>query len=71
MPDKRREGAAAMEKKKCLKCGGAEFAEASDFVVVRRTKMSLRGGEKIFTFCVNCGEVASIRIENAEIFKKK
>ncbi|MFO7317918.1 MAG: hypothetical protein C0P75_012735 [Bacilli bacterium] len=60
-----------METKKCSKCGGTEFAEGSDFIAVRPSKMSMRGSNKIYTFCLHCGEVASIRIENTTIFKKK
>jgi len=60
-----------MENKKCLKCGGTEFAEGTDFVPIRPSKMSMSGGNKIYTFCLKCGEVDSIRIENTTIFRKK
>ncbi|MDQ0154714.1 hypothetical protein [Robertmurraya andreesenii] len=59
-----------MEDKKCLKCGGTEFVEATDYMPVKPSKMSLSGSNKIFTFCLKCGEVLSIRIENTTIFKK-
>lgn len=61
-----------MEKssKKCVKCGSTEFAEATDYMPVKPSKMSLSGSNKIFTFCIECGEVDSIRIENPSIFKK-
>ncbi|MFY4774944.1 hypothetical protein [Metabacillus sp. RGM 3146] len=58
-----------MENKKCTKCGSAEFAEATDHMPVKPSKMSLKGSNKIYTFCLNCGEVDSIRIENVTIFK--
>lgn len=60
-----------MENKECLKCGGTEFAEGTDFMPIKINKMSMSGGNKIFTFCVVCGEVDSIRIENSPIFRKK
>ena len=31
----------------------------------------MTGGNKIYTFCLKCGEVDSIRIENTTIFRKK
>ena len=34
------------------------------------SKGSFKGANKLYTFCVNCGEVDSIRIENTTIFKK-
>ncbi len=37
---------------------------------VKPNKMSLKGTNKIYTFCLNCGEVHSIRIEDTGIFKK-
>jgi len=60
-----------MEKKQCLKCGGSEFVEGSDFMPIKPSKMSLSGGIKIYTFCLKCGEVDSIRIDNTTIFRKK
>ncbi|MED3661203.1 hypothetical protein NST62_00800 [Ureibacillus sp. FSL K6-8385] len=60
-----------MEHEKCPKCGGREFEEGSDFVGFRKNKISLKYSFKIYRFCVNCGEVVSIRIENPEIFKKQ
>ncbi|RHW41975.1 hypothetical protein D1B31_04845 [Neobacillus notoginsengisoli] len=59
-----------MENKKCLKCGGTEFAEGTDFIPIKPSKMSMSGGNKIYTFCLKCGEVVSIRIENTTIFRK-
>jgi predicted nucleic-acid-binding Zn-ribbon protein len=59
-----------MENKKCTKCGSVEFIEATDYMPVKPNKMSLKGSNKIYTFCLNCGEVDSIRIENVTIFKK-
>lgn len=60
-----------METKKCRKCGGTEFAEASDFIQIRQSKMAVRGSYKIYTFCLDCGEVDSIRIDKTKIFKKE
>ncbi|MBS4207309.1 hypothetical protein [Bacillus sp. FJAT-50079] len=58
-----------MEKKNCKKCGGIHFTEATDFMPVKPTKSSWKGANKIYTFCLDCGEVDSIRIENTTIFK--
>ncbi|WP_058308203.1 hypothetical protein [Gracilibacillus massiliensis] len=60
-----------MENSECLKCGGTEFAEGTDYMPIKPNKMSLTGSNKIYTFCLNCGEVESIRVENTAIFKKK
>ncbi|MEW9111218.1 MAG: hypothetical protein AB2374_17850 [Cytobacillus gottheilii] len=60
-----------MENKECLKCGNTEFAEGTDYMPIKISKMSMSGGNKIYTFCLECGEVDSIRIENTEIFRKK
>ncbi|AIF66996.1 hypothetical protein [Terribacillus saccharophilus] len=60
-----------MDNKKCLKCGASEFAEGTDFIPIKPNKMALSGGNKIYTFCLECGEVDSIRVENTAIFRKK
>jgi len=59
-----------MKDKKCTNCGSEEFTEATDYMPVKPSKMSFSGSNKIYTFCLNCGEVQSIRIENTTIFKK-
>ncbi len=61
-----------MRERKCKNCGGLEFAEGTDFMPIKplNRKMSLTGHNKIFTFCLNCGEVLSIRVENPSLFKK-
>ena len=60
-----------MNKNECPKCHGTEFGKGTDFVAVRPLdkKLSL-GSNKIFTFCLNCGEVVSTRIENPDKFRK-
>ncbi|KGR78023.1 hypothetical protein [Ureibacillus manganicus] len=55
--------------KKCPNCNGSEFKEATDFIPIRLKKSSFTGSNKIYTFCLNCGEVVSIRIENPEKFR--
>lgn len=60
-----------MDTKKCPKCGGTEFEEGSDYIPVRKRKMAIKSSYKIYTFCLNCGEVYSIRLENTSVFKKK
>jgi predicted nucleic-acid-binding Zn-ribbon protein len=66
-----KKGRMDMETKKCLKCGGTEFAEGTDYMPINPNLMSMSGANKIYTFCLHCGEVDSIRIENTTIFKKK
>ncbi|PFY68223.1 hypothetical protein [Bacillus wiedmannii] len=59
-----------MENKICEKCGSDKFTEATDYIPVKPSKGSSKGSNKIYSFCLNCGEVDSIRIENTTIFKK-
>ncbi|WP_053367619.1 hypothetical protein [Bacillus sp. FJAT-27245] len=47
----------------CKNCGGTAFVEATDYVNLRPlTKKMALGSEKIYTVCLDCGEVASIKI---------
>ncbi|TGB03472.1 hypothetical protein [Halobacillus salinus] len=59
-----------MEEKSCKNCGGKEFTEATDYMPVKPSKGSFRGAQKIYTFCLKCGEVDTIRLDNPEIFRK-
>jgi len=59
-----------MTNKKCKRCGNTQFTEATDYMPVKPSKGSFKGANKIYTFCLDCGEVDSIRIENTTIFKK-
>jgi hypothetical protein len=60
-----------LENKICEKCGSDKFTEATDYIPVKKpSKGSFKGSNKIYSFCLNCGEVDSIRIENTTIFKK-
>lgn len=59
--------------KQCPKCNGTDFEEASDFMAVRPLDKKFSwtsSSNKIYTFCLNCGEVVSIRIENPEKFRR-
>jgi predicted nucleic-acid-binding Zn-ribbon protein len=61
----------SMEVNKCPKCNGVEFAEGTDFMSVKPVdKKFSMGSNKIYTFCLSCGEVISIRIETPTIFRK-
>lgn len=55
---------------KCKNCGGTELDEATDYLLLRKSKVSFVGSEKVYTFCINCGEVQSIRLTNPSVFKK-
>ncbi|OLO25264.1 hypothetical protein BTR23_25085 [Alkalihalophilus pseudofirmus] len=59
-----------LKEAKCQKCDGTEFAEGTDFMPIKPLdkKFSI-GSNKIYTFCLKCGEVTSIRIENPSKFK--
>ncbi|MDE3840205.1 hypothetical protein C0966_12695 [Bacillus methanolicus] len=57
--------------KNCPKCNGNEFTEGSDFMPIKPLDKKLSmGSNKIYTFCLNCGEIISTRIENPEKFRK-
>ena len=58
------------KERKCRNCGISEFDEATDYLLLRKSKVSIVGSEKIYTFCLNCGEVQSIRLTNPNVFKK-
>jgi hypothetical protein len=60
-----------LKENKCPKCNGVEFAEGTDFMPIKSLdkKFSI-GSNKIYTFCLNCGEVISTRIENPNKFRK-
>lgn len=54
-----------MKTKVCLSCKGTNFVEATDFVNLRPLNSKLKlGSEKIYTVCLDCGEVLSIKIKN-------
>lgn len=50
--------------KKCPDCGGNSFVQATDFINLRplNKKMSF-GSERVFTVCLDCGEVVSIKVK--------
>ncbi|SKB00278.1 hypothetical protein SAMN04244570_2453 [Sporosarcina newyorkensis] len=54
--------------KRCPSCNGNEFREGTDFMPIKSKKSSFSGSNKIYTFCLNCGEVVSIRIEDPKRF---
>ena len=50
---------------KCQSCGGNSFVQAMDFINLRPVdkKMAI-GSERVFTVCLDCGEVVSIKVKN-------
>lgn len=52
---------------KCHSCGGKSFVQAMDYINLRPVdkKMSI-GSERIYTVCLECGEVLSIKVKNPE-----
>lgn len=55
---------------KCKNCEGNSFIQATDYINLRPLdrKMAI-GSEKVYTVCLDCGEVASIKIKNPENLK--
>lgn len=50
-----------MEKnKQCVQCGGINFTEATDYMPIKPSQLSLKSANKIYTFCLDCGEVTSM-----------
>ncbi|MFC4388289.1 hypothetical protein ACFOZ1_10800 [Gracilibacillus marinus] len=54
----------------CNNCKGSSFVEATDYVNLRPLdkKMAI-GSEKVYTVCLDCGEVVSIKIKNPKKLK--
>ncbi|MEH7379069.1 hypothetical protein V7138_01100 [Bacillus sp. JJ1533] len=54
----------------CKNCEGNSFIQATDYINLRplNKKMAI-GSEKVYTVCLDCGEVASIKIKNPEKLK--
>jgi len=54
----------------CKRCDGNSLIQATDYINLRPLgkKMAI-GSEKVFTVCLDCGEVASIKIKNPEKLK--
>ncbi|MBT2640389.1 hypothetical protein [Bacillus sp. ISL-39] len=52
---------------KCSSCGGNSFVQAMDYINLRPVdrKMSI-GSERVYTVCLVCGEVVSIKVKNPE-----
>jgi cytochrome c1 len=57
-------------KERCRNCGGTSFVQATDYVSLRPLgkKMAI-GTEKIYTVCLDCGEVLSIKVKDPEKLK--
>ena len=65
------EGMTSMSvKESCRNCGGTSFVQATDYVNLRPIdkKMAI-GSEKIYTVCLDCGEVVSIKVKHLEKLK--
>ncbi|WP_409252477.1 hypothetical protein V1502_00345 [Bacillus sp. SCS-153A] len=55
---------------KCKHCDGESFVQASDYINLRPlNKRVALGSQKIYTVCLSCGEVVSIKIKNPEKLK--
>lgn len=51
----------------CTNCGGNSPVELSDFINLRPLYI---GTKKIYTVCLECGEVVSIKVKEPEVLKK-
>lgn len=52
---------------KCHSCDGNSFVRAMDYINLRPVdkKMAI-GSERVYTVCLDCGEVVSIKVKNPE-----
>lgn len=52
---------------KCHSCDGNSFVQAMDYINLRPVdkKMAI-GSERVYTVCLDCGEVVSIKVKNPE-----
>ncbi|MGV2939263.1 hypothetical protein AB5I83_06705 [Mesobacillus sp. LC4] len=50
---------------KCQSCEGNSFVQAMDYINLRPVdkKMAI-GSERVYTVCLDCGEVVSIKVKN-------
>ncbi|MCX7774396.1 MAG: hypothetical protein N2376_14955 [Clostridia bacterium] len=59
---------------KCNKCGGTTFKEGmlgSGHANVKEIGMNLQSGSRVVvTFCLECGEIVSMRVAYPEVFKR-
>jgi predicted nucleic-acid-binding Zn-ribbon protein len=54
------------------KCNSTDFAEGTDFMPIKPLDKKLSmGSNKIYTFCLNCGEIVSTRVENPDKFRTR
>jgi hypothetical protein len=54
----------------CKNCGENSFVQATDYINLRPLDKKMTfGSEKIYTVCLDCGEVLSIKIKNPEKLK--
>lgn len=67
-----------MNEKKCPKCGSSEFKEGKvgygyhAYVTEDVFSSIIKGGKRsklLITFCLNCGEVQSFKVEDPQKFK--
>lgn len=56
---------------KCNSCGGNSFVQAMDFINLRPMDKKLAiGSERVYTVCLDCGEVVSIKVKNPGKLKR-
>ena len=54
----------------CKNCDGNSFVQATDYINLRPLDKKMAfGSEKVYTVCLDCGEVLSIKIKNPEKLK--
>jgi hypothetical protein len=60
--------------KTCVRCGGTSFGEGEtrgEGSILPVNKLLSFGSSLLFTICLDCGEVNSIRARHPEKFKNK
>ncbi|MBT2688807.1 hypothetical protein J7I93_11490 [Bacillus sp. ISL-47] len=57
-------------KDECPKCKNTDFAEGTDFMPIKPLNSKFSTGSlKIYQFCLKCGEIISVRVENPGKFR--
>ncbi|MDQ0231849.1 hypothetical protein [Metabacillus malikii] len=52
---------------KCQSCDGTAFVQATDYINLRPLNKKLAiGTEKVYTLCLDCGEVVSIKVKDPQ-----
>lgn len=60
------------QKQECKSCGGTNFTKGQldgyAKLVPLKSLFGIKSSKVIFTFCKNCGEVSSIKVDSPQLF---